>query len=56
MACVLILHCDTKIGVCVLPECLPLPLDAKDLLRDALGSTMSASLEVVVGSGLMYLV
>ena len=30
--------------------------DTKDLLRDALGSTMSASLEVVVGSGLMYLV
>ena len=37
-------------------ECIPLPLDAKDLLRGASGNTMTASVEVPVVSGLMYVV
>lgn len=43
-----------KLGYVVCYERLPLPLDAKGLLRDRLGNTTSASSDVAVVSGLMY--
>ena len=43
-----------KLGYMVCYERLPLPLDAKGLLRDGSGNTMSASSNVAVVSGLMY--